>query len=155
MKDEDTTPVSMVRALKRSARLAAAMPDEVQLIRDLTIEQLKFGPKANNADAWAHIGEHLMHIAPTVLADPRLAGFGARLNTENAKIEEAESQAHTWARTPLSWRAAPRWDVIPGLCGHRRLLHRRALSRRRGVTPSHVLIGSVGQRVTSKHLDNG
>lgn len=102
MKEEDITPTSMVLALKRAARIAAAMPDEVEIIRDLTIEHLKTGPKVTNEDGWAHLSEHLTHLVPAILSDPILSDLGARLNAENARIEEQEHQAqHVGVATAL------------------------------------------------------
>ncbi|WP_237570716.1 hypothetical protein [Mycolicibacterium lacusdiani] len=88
MNEQDITAQSIAVTLKRSARIAAALPDEVQLIRDITIERLKSGPKTETADLWAHLGEHMREVIPGVLNDPRLAGLGDKLEAENKKIEE-------------------------------------------------------------------
>jgi hypothetical protein len=88
LREEDITPQSIALSLKRCARLAAELPLEVQLIRDLTIEQLKSAPAASGArGGGASLGERLVDVIPAVLNDPRLADLGARLAQATATVE--------------------------------------------------------------------
>ena len=89
MDEQDITAQSITVSLKRYARIAAALPEEVDLIRDVTLERLKTGPKTETTELWAHLGEHLRNVIPAVLNDPRLEGLGEKLEAENKKIEDS------------------------------------------------------------------
>lgn len=87
MREEDITPQSIAFSLKRCARLAAELPHEVQLIRDLTIERLKSAPAGTDTQGCAGLGERLVDVIPAVLNDPRLADLGAKLAKATANID--------------------------------------------------------------------
>jgi hypothetical protein len=87
VREEDITPQSIAFALKRCARLAAELPHEVQLIRDLTIERLKAASASSDIDGCAGLGERLVDLIPGVLNDPRLADLGAKLANATATID--------------------------------------------------------------------
>ena len=87
MREEDITPQSIAFSLKRCARLAAEMPQEVQLIRDLTIERLKSAAASADTNGCADLGERLVDVIPAVLSDPRLADLGAKLTKATANID--------------------------------------------------------------------
>ena len=89
MKDEDVDAAMIVGSLKYYARLAHAMPDEVQLIRDLTHEYVKSHPATPGQEVWAHVGEHMKDVLPAVFNDPRADGLGERFNAESEKLRES------------------------------------------------------------------
>jgi hypothetical protein len=103
MEEQFVTGPAITHWLDVYAKLAAACPEEVALIRDVTLEHLKTMPKPANNEIWGHLGGHLNDVIPAVFNDPRLDGLGAKFEAEGAKIMAAEP--HHFVSVVIGWAA--------------------------------------------------
>lgn len=82
-------PALLTGALSTLSSLYERNPKEVSVLQALLREAITSGPKPRSGEAFAHLGEHLAHAVPSVIANPEGRAALVKLTTDLAAAPPA------------------------------------------------------------------